>query len=98
MATKKAAEDKPFVVEKKAAETPYDPWERVEVFIPRGQKGEDPNYYVSVNDYTALLPKGQSSMVPRFVKEEIDRSRAAENAFWDYSESREIDPNDKALK
>lgn len=87
----------PAVVEKKMAETPYDPWERVEVFIPRARKGEDPNFYVSVNDYTALLPKGQTSLVPRFVKDEIDRSRAADNAFWDYSESREVNPDEKAL-
>ena len=36
---------------------------RVEGFIPRGTANEDPNFYVSVNGLTALLPRGTKSMV-----------------------------------
>lgn len=80
--------------EKKKIETAeaavLDPNERVEVFIPRGEKNGDPNLYVSVNDYTALLPRGQKSMVPRFVADEIRRADEAKNDFFTYAETREL--------
>ena len=66
------------------------PDDRVEIFIPRGERGGDPNFYVSVNLYSALLPRGQTSLVPRFAAEEIRRAMKAENDFWAYSESREL--------
>lgn len=50
---------------------------RVEVYIPRGTAAEDPNYFVSINGVSYVLPKGQRVKVPPFVKAEIDR---AENA------------------
>lgn len=55
--------------------------ERVEVFIPRGQANEDPNFYVSVNDYRATLPRSKKSMVPKFVADEINRSFEAQEAL-----------------
>lgn len=60
---------------------PVETEERVEVFIPRGQANDDPNFYVSVNGYSALLPKGQRSMVPKFAAEEIERSVRAQEAL-----------------
>ena len=62
--------------------------ERVAVFIPRGDKG-DPNLYVSVNDYTALLPRGKESLVPKFVADEIRRAQEAEESFYRLSEQLE---------
>lgn len=52
--------------------------ELVEVFIPRGQQTDDPNYFVSVNGVNYIMPKGQKSMVPADVAYEIKRSQAAQ--------------------
>lgn len=51
------------------------------IFIPRGQSNEDPNLFVSVNGRNFLLPKGQTSVVPRYVADEIRRSWRAQEAF-----------------
>ena len=51
---------------KKAAE------ERVDVFVPRGGANEDPNLYVCINGKEFLLPRGQSSYVPVYVKEAVE--------------------------
>lgn len=55
--------------------------ERVEVFIPRGQANDDPNFFVSVNGINYLLPKGKKSLVPKWVAEEIRRSFEAQEAL-----------------
>lgn len=64
----------------KAKETTGE--KRVPIFIPRGQQNGDPNFYVSVNNYTAVLPRGKESEVPEYVAEEIKRALAAEDAFY----------------
>lgn len=51
--------------------------ERVDVFVPKGLANDDPNLYVSVNGENFLLPKGQVSRVPAYVKKAIDRSNSA---------------------
>lgn len=56
--------------------------EKVEVFIPRGQANEDQNFFVSVNGKNYLLPKGQKSMVPKYVADEINRSFEAQEAMY----------------
>ena len=48
--------------------------ERVEVFIPRGQANDDPNFFVSVNGVNFLLPKGKKSM-------EISRAFEAQELY-----------------
>lgn len=78
MATKKIEE-----AEKQEVATP-DEDGRVAVFVPRGNP-DDPGLWVSVNDYAAVLPRGKTSMVPKFVADEIERARKAEDAFWDLS-------------
>lgn len=60
---------------KKAAQAEED---RVEVYIPRGQANDDPNFFVSVNGTNYLLPKGKKSMVPKCVAEEIRRAFEAQ--------------------
>ena len=57
----------------KAAKENYE-----EVFIYKTTELDDPNDYVSVNGVRYILPKGKSSKVPAYVKEEIDRSRRAQ--------------------
>lgn len=52
--------------------------EREEVYIPRGQANDDPNFFVSVNGVNYLLPKGKKSMVPKCVAAEILRSFEAQ--------------------
>lgn len=51
--------------------------ERVEVRIPRGSANGDPNVFVGINGTNYILPRGKTSLVPRFVKEELDRSDEA---------------------
>ena len=49
----------------------------VEVYIPVLNK-DDPNFIVSINDNRWVMPRGQSHWVPRFVAEEIERSKLAD--------------------
>ena len=52
--------------------------EREEIFIERAAANEEPNLFVSVNGYNCLLPKGQTSLVPKSVAAEIHRARRAQ--------------------
>lgn len=66
---------------------------RVEITIPRGDKRDDSNLFVSVNGVNYLLPKGQTSMVPPEVAEEVKRSWEAERLMDEHS--RELLENSK---
>lgn len=59
--------------------------ERVAITIPRGDKRDDSNLFVSVNGVNYLLPKGQTSMVPPEVAEEVKRSWEAERLMDEHS-------------
>ena len=74
--TKKTAEVIETVAE--ATEVTIKEPELVEVYIERAIGDEDPNFYVGVNGKGFLLPRGQTSLVPPYIKEEIDRARRAE--------------------
>ena len=52
--------------------------DRVDVYIPRGNTNEEPNFFVSVNGVNYLLPKGKTSKVPAHVKDEIERAQRAQ--------------------
>ena len=52
---------------------------RVEVFIPKGFAGDDPNLFISVNGVNYLLPRGKTSRVPVHIKKELERSRLAQD-------------------
>ena len=67
---------------KETKETEEVKEEKVEVFIPRGQANEDQNFFVSVNGKNYLLPKGQKSVVPKYVADEINRSFDAQEAMY----------------
>ena len=60
------------------AETTTKKDERVDVFVPKGLANDDPNLYVSINDMEFLLPRGQVSRVPAYVKAAIERSYGAQ--------------------
>lgn len=56
-----------------------DPEARVDIFIDKPTNvHDDPNLFVSVNGRNFLLPKGKTSSVPRYIYDEIIRSRLAE--------------------
>ena len=59
--------------------------ERVPITIPRGDKRDDSNLFVSVNGVNYLLPKGQTSMVPPEVAQEIKRAWEAERLMDEHS-------------
>lgn len=55
----------------------------VEVMIPRASGNNEANYFVGVNGVSYLLPRGKKSKVPDYVADEIERSRAAEEAMYE---------------
>ena len=55
--------------------------ERVEIFVPKGYTGDEPNVFVSVNGVNYLLPRGKKSLVPAEVARELARSQAAQEAL-----------------
>lgn len=63
----------------------------VEVFIPRGQKNDDPNFFVSINGKNYLLPRGKTSFVPPEVAYEIRRAERAEEAYYQNAAARELE-------
>ena len=77
MATTKKA------VEEAAVEpiTELDPWEKVKYKLPR-LGTNDMDVYVSVNDYTCIIPRGKTVEIPRCVVAELERSEAAKEAFY----------------
>ena len=54
--------------------------ERVELFIPRDPSDENQNLFIGINGVNYILPKGQTSKVPKFVADEYYRSKEAEAA------------------
>jgi hypothetical protein len=66
---------------------------RVEITIPRGDKRDDPNLFVSINGVNYLLPRGKTSLVPPEVAEEVKRSWEAERLMDEHS--RELLENSK---
>lgn len=51
--------------------------ERVEIYIEKGYANDDPNLFVGLNGVNYVLPKGETSVVPKSVADEIERSRRA---------------------
>lgn len=64
-----------------AAKAPANTEEKVEIYIPKGQANDDPNFLISVNGVNYLLPRGKKSMVPAFVAAEYNRSVEAQEAL-----------------
>lgn len=52
--------------------------ERVEIHIPKGYSGDEPNLFISVNGTNYLLPRGKTSLVPAEVAWEVERARRAQ--------------------
>lgn len=56
---------------------------RVKITVDRGSSREDPNLFVGINGVNYLIPKGKTSSVPDFVKDELDRAKDADNYYKD---------------
>ena len=50
----------------------------VDLFVPKGYANDDPNQFISINGKNYILPRGKTSKVPPYVKEEYERSVKAE--------------------
>ena len=59
----------------------------VDLFIPKGYANDEPNLFISVNGKNFLLPKGKTSKVPTYIKEEYERSQRAQEALDAKSEA-----------
>lgn len=59
----------------------------VDLFIPKGYANEEPNLLISINCKNFVLPRGKTSKVPTYVKEEFDRAMRAQEIFDKNSES-----------
>lgn len=59
----------------------------VDLFIPKGYANDEPNLFISVNGVNFLLPKGKTSKVPPYIKEEYERSQRAQQARDEKSEA-----------
>jgi hypothetical protein len=59
----------------------------VDLFIPKGYANDEPNYFISVNGKNFILPRGKTSKVPAYVKEEYDRAMRAQEALDAKSEA-----------
>ena len=55
----------------------------VNVYVPKGNTGDDPNLFVSINGKNYLLPRGKTSRVPKYVAEEYYRSQRAQERYDD---------------
>ena len=60
--------------------------ERVAITIPRGDKRDDSNLFVSVNGVNYLLPRGKTSLVPPEVAQEVRRSWEAERLMDEHAQ------------
>ena len=61
--------------------------EYVDLFIPKGYANDDPNFFISVNGKNFILPKGKTSKVHPYVKEEYERSMRAQEALDEKTEA-----------
>lgn len=86
MATKKNVEEAP--AEEIVIEEVKDPWEeKVPVYVPR-RRGDDPQYYVCVNDRRYAFPaNGQVQEMPKPIAQILLDSLAAEDAAEDFANS-----------
>lgn len=59
----------------------------VDLFIHKGYANDEPNYFISINGKNFILPKGKTSKVPQYVKDEYDRAMRAQEALDQKSEA-----------
>lgn len=52
--------------------------ELVELFVERDPSDENPNIVIAVNGKNFVMPRGETSKVPKYIKEEYERSKRAQ--------------------
>ena len=92
MATKKTAEvvnEEVQAAEPVAEEEPQSEWEiEVEMLVPRKPKGDDPQYYVCVNDRRFYIPaNGKMQKMPKPIAEVLRMSLEAEAEAEEFADS-----------
>lgn len=55
--------------------------ELVDLYVPKASNSEDPNFYISINFKSWLLPRGKTSKVPQAVADEYYRSLRATEKY-----------------
>ena len=73
----------------KAEEPEKDEWaEEIEMIVPRRPKGDDPQYYVCVNDRRFYIPaNGKMQKLPKPIAEVLQQSLEAEAEAEEYADS-----------
>lgn len=56
----------------------------VEIFVPK-IPGEAPELYVSINDYSCLIPRGKKSKVPEYVAKMLEYTQKAQDEADEFS-------------
>ena len=51
------------------------------MFVPRGSERDEPNLFIGINGKNYVLPRGQESLVPPEVAEELARAKRAQLAL-----------------
>lgn len=52
--------------------------ELVDLFVERDPSDENPNLVICVNGKNFVMPRGQVSRVPKYIKDEYDRAKRAQ--------------------
>ena len=52
--------------------------ELVDLFVERDPSDENPNLVICVNGKNFVMPRGQVSKVPKYIKDEYDRAKRAQ--------------------
>lgn len=69
-----------------------NPHEKVKLTVPRRTLKDEPNLFVAINGVSYLIPKGKEVEVPRFVADEVNRSREAESRFFETVDELSVKP------
>lgn len=76
--TAASAENSEKEAEKEAGPAVDPALEMVDVFVERDPSDENPNLVIGINGKNWVMPRGESSRVPRYVADEYKRARAAQ--------------------
>ena len=76
--TAASAENSEKEAEKEAKSTVDPALEMVDVFVERDPSDENPNLVIGINGKNWVMPRGETSRVPRYVADEYKRSREAQ--------------------
>ena len=73
-----SAENTEKEAEKEAGPAVDHALEMVDVFVERDPSDENPNLVIGINGKNWVMPRGESSRVPRYVADEYKRARQAQ--------------------